>query len=105
MSLRGEFTLVNPWHSYFRQWWNAKVTNSLVYSESEIERIAHMAFQIAMKRSKRVCSVDKSNVLEVMELWREVVTAVAVDYPEVRCNICMWIMPPCNWPAIQINSM
>ncbi len=57
--------------------------NSLIYSESEIERIAHMAFEIAMERDKRVCSVDKANVMEVMELWREVVTRVSADYPEV----------------------
>ncbi len=58
--------------------------NSLVYSESEIERIARMAFEIAMERDKRVCSVDKANVMEAMELWREIVTRVSVDYPEVR---------------------
>lgn len=60
--------------------------NTLVYSESEIERIAHSAFQIAMKRGKRLCSVDKANVLEVMELWREVVERVAVEYPEVELS-------------------
>ena len=57
--------------------------NTLVYKESEIERIAHTAFDVAMKRSKKVCSVDKANVLEATELWREVVTRVAKDYPEV----------------------
>lgn len=57
--------------------------NSLVYSESEIERIARMAFEIAMQRDKRVTSVDKANVLEALELWREVTTTVAREYPEV----------------------
>lgn len=57
--------------------------NTLVYAEHEIERIARSAFDIAMKRNKKVCSVDKANVLEVSELWREVVERVAKDYPEV----------------------
>lgn len=57
--------------------------NTLVYSESEIERIAHMAFTVARKRNRRVCSVDKANVLEATELWREVVTNVSKDYPDV----------------------
>jgi 3-isopropylmalate dehydrogenase len=57
--------------------------NTLVYKESEIERIAHTAFGVAMKRNKKVCSVDKANVLEATELWREVVTRVAKGYPEV----------------------
>jgi len=57
--------------------------NTLVYSESEIERIAHMAFSIARKRNKNVCSVDKANVLEATELWREVVTRVAGQYPDI----------------------
>jgi len=60
--------------------------NTLVYAESEIERIARSAFNIAMKRDKRVCSVDKANVLEVSELWREVVIRVAQDYPEVELS-------------------
>ena len=57
--------------------------NTLVYKESEIERIARTAFDVAMKRNKKVCSVDKANVLEATELWREVVTRVAKDYPEI----------------------
>ena len=60
--------------------------NTLIYSESEIERIAHSAFQIALKRDRRLCSVDKANVLEVMELWREVVERVAIEYPEVELS-------------------
>lgn len=58
--------------------------NTLVYTESEIERICRVAFDIAMRRNKRVCSVDKANVLEATELWREVATKVGQDYPEVE---------------------
>jgi 3-isopropylmalate dehydrogenase len=57
--------------------------NTMAYSEAEIERIAHVAFRRARRRSGRVASVDKANVLEVSELWREVVTRVAGEYPEV----------------------
>ncbi|KPJ95047.1 MAG: 3-isopropylmalate dehydrogenase, partial [Gammaproteobacteria bacterium SG8_11] len=60
--------------------------NTLVYSESEIERIGRVAFDIARKRDKRVCSVDKANVLECTELWREVMTRVAKDYPDVTLS-------------------
>lgn len=58
--------------------------NTYVYSESEIKRIAHVAFQAAMKRNKKLTSVDKANVLEVTELWREVVDEIAPQYPEVE---------------------
>ena len=58
--------------------------NTLIYSESEIQRIAHSAFKTAQARNKRLCSVDKANVLEVSELWREVVETVAVEYPDVE---------------------
>ncbi len=58
--------------------------NTLVYSESEIERIARTAFEVAGKRQGRVCSVDKANVLEATELWREVVTSVGKDYPDIE---------------------
>lgn len=60
--------------------------NTMVYRESEIERIGRSAFDIAMRRDKRVCSVDKANVLECTELWREVMTRVAKDYPEVTLS-------------------
>jgi len=60
--------------------------NTLVYSESEIERIGRWAFDIARKRSKRVCSVDKANVLEVTELWRQTMIRVAQDYPDVELS-------------------
>jgi len=58
--------------------------NSATYFESEIARIGHSAFQIAQKRNKRVCSVDKANVLEVCELWREVMEEVSQHYPDVE---------------------
>ncbi len=60
--------------------------NTLVYSESEISRIAHSAFKTAQLRNKRLCSVDKANVLEVSELWREVVEQVALEYPDVELS-------------------
>lgn len=60
--------------------------NSATYLESEIKRIAHSAFQIASKRNNKLCSVDKANVLEVCELWREVVEEVAKDYPAVELS-------------------
>jgi 3-isopropylmalate dehydrogenase len=60
--------------------------NTLVYSESEIRRIAHSAFRIAQKRNRRLCSVDKANVLECTELWREVVTEVGKQYPDVELS-------------------
>ncbi len=58
--------------------------NTMRYSESEIERIARVAFELAMKRRRKVLSVDKANVLECSRLWREVVTRVGKDYPEVK---------------------
>ena len=58
--------------------------NSATYFESEIARIGHSAFQIAQKRDKRVCSVDKANVLEVCELWREVMEEVSQHYPDIE---------------------
>ncbi|MEI2783125.1 MAG: 3-isopropylmalate dehydrogenase [Candidatus Competibacter sp.] len=60
--------------------------NTMRYRESEIERIARVAFEAARKRHRRVCSVDKANVLETSELWREVVERVARDYPDVALS-------------------
>ena len=60
--------------------------NTDVYSESEIRRIAKVAFDAAQKRNKKVCSVDKANVLEVTVLWREVMEEVAKDYPDVELS-------------------
>jgi 3-isopropylmalate dehydrogenase len=58
--------------------------NTMVYSESEVRRIVKLAFEIAMKRDKRLCSVEKANVLDVSQLWKEVAEEVAKDYPEVE---------------------
>ncbi|MEQ1598105.1 MAG: 3-isopropylmalate dehydrogenase [Methylotenera sp.] len=58
--------------------------NTMIYKESEIRRIAHVAFGIAMKRAKKLCSVDKANVLETTEFWKEIVIDVAKEYPEVE---------------------
>ena len=70
----------------------------MVYSESEIESIARVAFDLAMKRGRRLCSVGKSNVLEVYRLWEEVVDRVAKDFPDVEVehmyvdNACMQLI-------------
>ena len=58
--------------------------NAGVATRLQVERIARVGFESAQKRRGRLCSVDKSNVLEVSQLWREVVTAVAKDYPDVE---------------------
>ena len=58
--------------------------NTMTYRESEIRRIAHVGFQTAMKRGKRLCSVDKMNVLETTQLWRDVVIETAPEYPQVE---------------------
>jgi len=60
--------------------------NTLVYSESEVDRISRVAFDIAMKRGKKLCSVDKANVLEVSELWRETVIKVGEEYQDVELS-------------------
>lgn len=60
--------------------------NTMRYKESEIRRIGRVAFDIAMKRNKKVCSVDKANVLETTELWRQVMIELAKDYPEVELS-------------------
>ena len=60
--------------------------NTYVYSESEIRRIARVACESAMKRNKKLCSVDKANVLEVTVLWREILEEVGKEYPEVELS-------------------
>ena len=60
--------------------------NTMVYTRPEITRIAHVAFKLAMERDKRVCSIDKANVLDVSQLWREEVEEVAKEYPEVQLS-------------------
>ncbi len=60
--------------------------NTMVYTEAEIRRICRVAFDIARKRNKSLCSVDKANVLESTELWREVATEVGAEYPDVALS-------------------
>eukprot|EP00904_Undaria_pinnatifida_P013815 jgi/Undpi1/9564/HiC_scaffold_27.g12020.m1 len=58
--------------------------NNMIYHEHEVERIAKVAYDVAMKRGKRLCSVDKANVLDVSQLWRDVVIKMSEKYPEVE---------------------
>lgn len=60
--------------------------NTMVYSESEIRRVAHWGFRAAQRRQGRLCSVDKMNVLESTQLWRDVVSEVAIEYPHVTLS-------------------
>ena len=60
--------------------------NTMRYHESEIRRIGHIAFQAAQKRNKKLCSVDKANVLETTELWKQIMTEISADYPEVELS-------------------
>ena len=60
--------------------------NTMVYAEHEVERVARVAFDAARKRRKKLCSVEKANVLETSGLWREVVIRVAKDYPEIELS-------------------
>jgi len=63
-----------------------KAFNTMVYTKPEIERIGKQAFELAMKRDKKVCSVDKANVLEVSQLWRDTMEEIAKAYPEVELS-------------------
>ena len=69
-----------------RELYKDKAFNTMIYTREEVKRIAIVAFDIAMKREKRICSVDKANVLEVSQFWREIVEEVAKDYPEVELS-------------------
>jgi len=60
--------------------------NTMVYSESEVRRIGHVAFQAAQKRGKKLCSVDKMNVLETTQLWRDVMIEISKEYPDVELS-------------------
>ena len=89
-----------------------KATDTLTYSETEIRRIAIRAFDIAMKRKKKVTSVDKANVLDSSRLWRAVVEDVAKDYPEVTLehmlvdNCAMQIVHnPCQFDVVLTENM
>jgi len=65
---------------------DAKAVNTMAYTYGEIARVTRMAFQIARKRRKKLTSVDKSNVLEVSQLWRQVVTEIAPEFPDVALD-------------------
>ena len=60
--------------------------NTMVYETYEIERIAHIAFKLAQKRDKKLCSIDKANVLDVSQLWRDTVKKIAKEYPDVELS-------------------
>jgi len=75
--------------------------DTMKYSDAEVERISHVAFQAAQKRGKKVCSIDKANVLSTSVLWREVVERVAKQYPDIELSH-MYVdnaaMQLCRWP-------
>src|SRR5690606_20892419 len=60
--------------------------DTMHYAETEVRRIAHVAFQAAQKRNKQLCSVDKANVLETSQFWRDIMIAVAKEYPDVELS-------------------
>jgi 3-isopropylmalate dehydrogenase len=83
-----------------------------VYSVPEIERIARVGFETARKRQKKLCSVDKANVLEVSQLWREIVINVGKDYPDVELshmyvdNCAMQLVRnPCQFDTIVTSNL
>jgi 3-isopropylmalate dehydrogenase len=85
-----------------KQWEDAegrKAVDSMFYSEQEIERIARVGFEIALTRRKKLTSVDKANVLESSRLWRQVVTEVAADYPDVELE--HMLVDACSMRLIQ----
>jgi 3-isopropylmalate dehydrogenase len=63
-----------------------EAVDTMVYSEKEIRRVAHLAFKLAQKRRGKLTSVDKANVLECSRLWRQTVTSVALEYPDVEVD-------------------
>ena len=71
---RGIDTSTNPPHAF----------NTMIYDEKEIERIGRVAFESAQKRNKKLCSVEKANVLEVSKFWREIITNLSKEYPDVE---------------------
>ena len=78
--------------------------DTMVYSEPEIRRIAQVGFEIARKRARRLCSVDKANVLDTSILWREVVTAVAAGTLMSSYRTCTSTTRRCSWCAILGSS-
>ena len=87
-------------------------TNTMTYGEESIERIAQVAFDLAMKRRKKVLSVDKANVLECSRLWREVVIRIAKNYPEVQLShmyvdsaAMSLVQRPRDWDVVLTENM
>jgi 3-isopropylmalate dehydrogenase len=76
--------LVSPAGIFVDAQGSRRGVNTMAYSEAEVDRIARVAFELARKRRRKLCSVDKANVLEVSQLWRERVTAIAAEYPDVE---------------------
>ena len=60
--------------------------NTMIYNEDEIRRIGHVAFQAARKRNKKLCSIDKMNVLETTQLWRDIMIEISAEYPDVELS-------------------
>ena len=86
--------------------------NTMLYSEPEIERVARVAFTLARGRRRRVLSVDKANVLECSRLWRDVVTRVATDYPDVQLShmyvdsaAMMLVLKPAHFDVVLTENM
>jgi 3-isopropylmalate dehydrogenase len=84
--LTGDIYFGQPRGTHVREDGQRVGVNTMIYSEAEIRRICGVAFDIARKRGKRLCSVDKANVLECTELWREVATEVGAEYPDVALS-------------------
>ena len=84
--LTGDIYFGQPRGTHVREDGERVGVNTMIYSESEIRRICRVAFDIARQRGKRLCSVDKANVLECTELWREVATEVGAEYPDVALS-------------------
>jgi 3-isopropylmalate dehydrogenase len=84
--LTGDIYFGQPRGTHVREDGQRVGINTMIYSESEIRRICRVAFDIARQRGKRLCSVDKANVLECTELWREVATEVGAEYPDVALS-------------------
>ncbi|MFZ1576220.1 MAG: 3-isopropylmalate dehydrogenase [Chromatiaceae bacterium] len=84
--LTGDIYFGQPRGTHVREDGQRVGVNTMIYSESEIRRICRVAFDIARQRGKRLCSVDKANVLECTELWREVATEVGAEYPDVALS-------------------
>lgn len=84
--LTGDVYFGNHYRKESEQGWGEMGCDDMNYSVYEVERIAHRAFQMARLRSKKVTSVDKANVLETSRVWRETVTRIAKEYPDVALN-------------------